>query len=115
MASIDDILKRIDKVLQDNKTIEITYLILTILLFLCGITCFIVAICTGKYIWSTPSVVTTGFLYFPLREIKDLRKKNIALATAPILISQLPKDKAAEEIQKLLQNLYGESKNGGKS
>jgi len=49
-------------------------------------------------------------LYWPLREIKDIRQKNIALATAPMLITQLPKAKAAEEIQKLLQNLYGESR-----
>ncbi len=110
MANIDPILQRIDKVLKDNKTIEVLYIVLTVILFLCGITCFIIAICTGNFVWSTPSAVTTGFLYFPLREIKDLRKKNIALATAPILITQLPKDKAAEEIQKLLQNLYGEEK-----
>lgn len=114
MADIDPILQRIDKVLKDNKTIEVIYIILTILLFLCGITCFIIAICTGQYVWSTPSAITTGLLYFPLKEIKDLRKKNIALATAPILITQLPKAKAAEEIQKLLQNLYGEENNGGK-
>jgi len=65
------------------------------------------ALATGKYLWSTPSAVTTGLLYYPLREIKDIRQKNIALATAPILISQLPADKAAEQIQKLLEQLYG--------
>jgi len=110
MAEIDPILQRIDKVLKDNRTIEIIYIIFTIVLFLCGITCFIIAITTGKFAWSTPSAVTTAFLYFPMKEIKNLRKKNIALATAPILITQLPKAKAAEEIQKLLQNLYQEDK-----
>jgi hypothetical protein len=110
MTEIELILQRIDKVLKDNRNIELLYIVLTVILFLCGITCFIIAITTGKFVWSTPSVVTTGFLYFPLQEIKDLRKKNIALATAPILITQLPKAKAAEEIQKLLQNLYGDKK-----
>ncbi|MFM9909172.1 MAG: hypothetical protein ACKVOW_07485 [Chitinophagaceae bacterium] len=110
MTDIEAILQRIDKVLKDNRNIELLYIVLTVILFLCGITCFIIAITTGNLVWSTPSAVTTGFLYFPLQEIKDLRKKNIALATAPILITQLPKAKAAEEIQKLLQNLYGEKK-----
>lgn len=110
MTEIELILQRIDKVLKDNRNIELLYIVLTVILFLCSITCFIVVITTGKFVWSTPSVVTTGFLYFPLQEIKDLRKKNIALATAPILITQLPKAKAAEEIQKLIQNLYGDKK-----
>ncbi len=108
MSSIDDTLARIDDVLKNNRRIEWTYIILTILLFLSGIICIIAALTTGKFLWSTPSTVTTGLLYYPLKEIKEIRQKNIALATAPILISQLPADKAAEQIQKLLQQLYGE-------
>jgi len=107
MASTAEILKRIDDVLLDNKRIESLYIILTVILFGTGITCFISALMTGQYLWSTPSAVTTGLLYWPLKEIKEIRRKNIALATAPVLITQLPRAKAAEEIQKLLQTLYG--------
>lgn len=110
MPSIETILSRIDEVLKQNKRIEVTYIILTVLLFLTGISCFIVALVTGHFAWSTPSAITTGLLYYPLKEIKDIRQKNIALATAPMLITQLPKQKAAEEIQKLLQSLYGGSR-----
>lgn len=110
MTSIDEILKRIDDVLKQNRRIEWTYILLTILLFGTGISCFAVALITGHFVWSTPSAVTTGLLYWPLREIKDIRQKNIALATAPMLITQLPKTQAAEEIQKLLQTLYGEKR-----
>lgn len=109
MASIQEILKRIDDVLLQNKRIEWIYVILTILLFGTGISCFIVALVTGHFAWST-SAITTGLLYWPLKEIKNIRQKNIALATAPMLITKLPKAKAAEEIQKLLQILY-EGKN----
>jgi len=104
---IEQIIKRIDEVHDQNRTTEILLLIGTGILFCCGITCFILAIVKQEYAWGTPPVVTTGLLYFPLREIKDLRRKNIALATAPALISTLPKAKAAEEISKLLQNLFG--------
>ena len=105
---MDDTLARIDDVLRDNRRIEWTYIVLTVLLFLSGISCIIAALVTGKFLWSTPSIVTTGLLYYPLKEIKEIRQKNIALATAPILISQLPANRAAEQIQKLLQQLYGE-------
>lgn len=107
MASTDEIIRRIDEVLSRNRRIEWTFILLTVLLFGAGVTCIIVALTTGQFAWSTPSVITTGLLYRPLKEIKEIRNKNIALATAPMLITQLPPDKAAEEIQKLLQNLYG--------
>lgn len=107
MASTEEIITRIDDVLKQNRRIEWTYIGLTVMLFIAGISCFVVALATGEFAWSTPSAITTGFLYWPLREIKEIRQKNIALATAPMLITQLPPDKAAEEIQKLLQNLYG--------
>ena len=102
-------MSRIDNVLRDNRRIEWTYIGLTGALFCTGISCFIVALYTGYFAWSTPSAITTALLYWPLREIKQMRNKNIALATAPVLITQLPPDKAAEEIQKLLHNLYGSS------
>lgn len=110
MTTTDEILSRIDIVLRDNKRIEWTYILLTVVLFGTGIACFVTALTTGHFAWSTPSAVTTGLLYWPLREIKEIRQKNIALATAPVLITQLPKAKAAEEIQKLLQTLYGGQK-----
>lgn len=107
MSSTDEALARIDEVLKVNRRIEWTYIVLTVVLFLSGIACIIMALVTGKYLWSTPSTVTTALLYYPLREIKDIRQKNIALATAPILISQLPPAMAAKQIQKLLEQLYG--------
>ena len=104
---IEQIIKRIDDVHKQNRTTEILLLVGTSVLFLCGIVCFILAIVKQEYAWGAPPVITTGLLYFPLKEIKELRRKNIALATAPALISTLPKAKAAEEISKLIQNLFG--------
>jgi len=108
MPTTGEILLRIDGVLKENRRIENVYIIFTIALFVCGIACIVMALVTEKFAWSAPSVVTTTLLYKPLQEIKELRRKNIALATAPILITLLPRQKAAEEIQKLLQALYGD-------
>lgn len=110
MASIEEILSRIDLVIKENKKIEWAYIILTVILFVTGISCFVTALFTGYFARSTPSAITTGLLYWPLREIRNIRQKNIALATAPILITQLSKAKAAKEIQKLLHTLYGEDR-----
>jgi hypothetical protein len=107
MADTNEILNRIDKALKDNKRTEYIFLILTIILFLSGIACIWYAIIVGELPWATPSMITTGLIYFPLKEIKLLRDKNVALAIAPIIITQLPPAKAAEEIQKLLEHLYG--------
>ena len=106
MTDLDKTLARIDTVLRQNRQIEWTYIVLTVLLFLVGIGCIVTAIVSGQLIWSTPSAVTTGLLYSPLKEIKNIRRKNIALATAPALITMLPTESAATEIQKLLETLY---------
>jgi len=102
-----DVIKRIDLVHRQNRVTEYLLLAGTTLLFLCGITCFVLAITTGEFAWAAPPAVTTGLLYYPLKEIRELRRKNIALATVPALISLLPANKAAEEIQKLIENLFG--------
>lgn len=106
MINTDEILKRIDKVLHENRRLEVVYIVLTSFLFLTGIGCFVAAMAAGDFAWAAPSVITTGLLHFPLKEIRNLRMKNIALATAPVLITQLPPEKAAEEIIKLLNSLY---------
>lgn len=104
---IQSIVKRIDDVHRRNRTTETVLLIGTSVLFACGITCFIMAMVKQQYAWGMPPAITTGLLYFPFKEVKELRRKNIALATAPVLINTLPKAKAAEEISKLLENLFG--------
>lgn len=69
----------------------------------------IAALVSQQFLWSAPSVVTTGLLHYPMQQIKELRQKNIALATAPLLIATLPTDQAATEMGRLLSSLYGAS------
>ena len=67
-------------------------------------------LCYGECEYTFRDLVRTLEKKGDLKEIKGIRQKNIALATAPMLITQLPKAKAAKEIQKLLQTLYGEGR-----
>jgi len=55
VASIEEILSRIDPVIKENKKIEWTYIILTVILFVTGISCFVTALFTCYFAWSTPS------------------------------------------------------------
>ncbi|RWQ28341.1 hypothetical protein [Mesorhizobium sp.] len=109
MTPIDQILKRIDDVLKDNRRTETIYILMTVLLFGAGIGCLIQAVYMREFLWSVPPVATTALLHYPMTQIRDLRAKNIALATAPLLISTLPVDKAAEEMVRLLKSLHGET------
>jgi hypothetical protein len=106
---MQSLINRVDTVLKGNYRIEVTYIACTLLLFLSGIGCIWTAIYTEHFLWATPSVVTTGLLKWPLDKIQQIRRDNIALATAPAIIQLLPRTKAAEELQKLIQRLYGET------
>lgn len=107
MTDIEQILARIDGVLKENRRTEYLYIAMTVLLFVAGILCLVAAVTSGQFLWSAPPIATTALLHYPMQQIKDLRQKNIALGTAPLLISTLPTDQAAVEMGRLLSSLYG--------
>jgi len=102
----DPILIRIDQVLRDNRRTENLFIGLAVVLFVFGIGTMLLAVFTDRLIWASPSAITTALLYWPMREIRRMRRENIALATAPALISRLPAAEAAAEIQRMLENLF---------
>lgn len=102
---VERTLSRIDDVLLQNRREQWIYIVLVILLFGAGIACLAAAIAGGNYGWSIPPMVTTGLLHWPLRAIRDLRRRNIALATAPMLIALLPAEDAVAELKRILHAL----------
>jgi hypothetical protein len=102
----DPILDRIDEVLGDNRRTETLFITLAVILFLLGIAALIIALATGKLLLASTSAVTTAFLYWPMKQIRQIRRENIALATAPALIATLPAAQAAAEIQRVLERLF---------
>ncbi len=101
-----EILKRIDDDLKENKNLQTWFVVLTVVLFLCGVIAIIYAICKQEFIWTLPSAFTTFFLKWPIENIVKIRNKNIALATIPALITKLSEENATAEIQKLIEKLY---------
>lgn len=103
---IESTLKRIDAILSKNSKEQSLYLTLTVALFASGIFCLLLAFMSSAFVWSIPSAITTTLLHWPLKQIWNLRQKNIALAIVPMLIAQLSPDKAEKEIQRLIDKIY---------
>ena len=89
-----------------NKRTETLLLVLTAGLFLLAMASFISAVVRAQYFWSIPSAAGSLFLKWPLQQIARMRKRNIALLSAPIFLTNLPPNQAAKEIQKILQELF---------
>jgi hypothetical protein len=105
-----DIVEQIQGVIDGNNRTEFLLMGGTIVLFCLGALAVVAALASGQYIWTIPSAGISAFLYWPYLRIEKLRNRNIALASAAALISQLPPAQAAMEIQKLLEKLFQEDK-----
>ena len=102
---IDDALTRIDRVLNTNRQTVWHVVSMASVIFVLGVSLFVVGIKTGDWKILTPSAVITGLLYWPIDKILRIRKENIELAVVPALVRTLPPEKAAEEIVKLIEKL----------
>jgi len=106
VGQIEELVDRVDDVLERNRRHEYVLIGATLVLFLAGIAGIVQAILSKNYLWSIPPVFTTFFLKWPIENINAIRRGNIALALAPLLIRELPPPEAAKEVQKLLENLF---------
>lgn len=100
-----EINNRIDEVLEKNRIHEIAIIIMAIFIFLLGTVALIYGMLKNNAFIVAPATLITGALYWPINEIKKIRKENIALAAIPSLISALPPEEAARELVKLLNKL----------
>jgi hypothetical protein len=96
---------RIDQALDRGKRSEQLVITLSVMIFLLGVGLIGVSIATESIVYAVPSLVIEAFLYWPIRQILKIRKENIALATAPVLIATLPAENAAAEMVKLLEDV----------
>jgi hypothetical protein len=96
---------RIDQVLGSNKRHETAVIVMSVFIFLLGMTALVYGMIQGNVYIVAPSTIFSGLLYWPIRQILKIRKDNIALATVPTLIATLPKEDAARELVKLLEKI----------
>ena len=102
LKSIND---RVDGALRQNARAEKVIIGLAVVIFAVGVLSILLAYRhTNPYIASGTALLQ-GFLYWPIAEIRRLRRENVSLQVAPVLVDSLPPNKAAEEIIKLLEFL----------
>jgi hypothetical protein len=107
-----EVYQQVKDVIADNKRTELFLLIGIGALFALGVVSALMMIFRGEYIWSIPAFGASVFLKWPIERVELMRKRNIALAAAPIFIAQLPPAQAAKEIQKVMQELFKEAPGG---
>jgi len=100
---IEAINRRIDQALSANKRAEGVIVGLAIGIFVLGTAVLVVAYWSANPYIAGGTILLQGFLYWPIREIRQLRRENLALQATPILLQSLPHDRAMREIVKLLE------------
>jgi hypothetical protein len=107
-VNLDFINKRVDEALAANRRAEGIIIGLSVGIFLLGVAALILAYWyTNPYV-ATGAILFQGLLYWPIGEIRRLRRENVSLQAVPALVSTFPPDKAVLEIRTLLRFIRGE-------
>lgn len=96
---------RIDEVLKKNRMHEIAIFIMAAAIFLLGLAALVFGIIKNEALIVAPATLINAALYWPIQQIRKIRKENIALAAIPSLIATLPPEEAARELVKLLDKI----------
>jgi hypothetical protein len=97
--------ERVERALRMNARAERIIVGIALAIFIVGILSIILAYRhTNPYIASGTALLQ-GFLYWPIREIRQLRRENVVLQATPLLVATLAPTAMAREIVKLLDFL----------
>jgi cytochrome c biogenesis protein CcdA len=104
---IDQINRRVDLALIDNRRAEVIIIGMALGIFLAGLGTLLVAYWQQNPYIAGGGIVLNGLLYWPVREIKKLRRDNLVLQVLPTIIAGLPPAEAIKEIKKLAAHIRG--------
>ena len=96
---------RIDEVLKKNRVHEIAIFIMAAAIFILGLAALVYGIVKNEVLIVAPATLINAALYWPIQQIRRIRKENIMLAAIPSLIATLPPEDAARELVKLLDKI----------
>ena len=96
---------RIDEVLKKNRVHEIAIFIMAAAIFILGFAALAYGIVKNEVLIVAPATLINAALYWPIQQIRKIRKENITLAAIPSLIATLPPEDAARELVKLLDKI----------
>jgi len=101
--NIAEIDRRIDGTLRANERTEQIVVALAVAVFVLGVGLLGFAYWHRNPYIAGGTTVLQDFLYWPIREIRQIRRENVALRATPALISALSPAAAGREIVKLLK------------
>lgn len=105
--NIAEIHARIDGALSANKRAETIVILMAVGIFLLGTASFLLAYFEKNPYVGGGSVLLTGFLYWPIREVLKLRRDNLVLQVVPVMAAQLSPADLSKELKKTLDYLRG--------
>lgn len=100
---------RIDRALKDNRRAEVLVMTMASGIFVAGMAMLFLAYWAKNPYIVSGSVISNGFLYWPIRAILKVRKDNLVLQTLPVLIADLPPAEVTKEVKKLAEYLRGKA------
>jgi hypothetical protein len=100
--NLDIINERVDKALADNRRAENIVIGMAVAIFILGVALVIVAYWRLNPYVGGGAIIFQGLLYWPIKEILKLRRDNVILQSLPAIVTALPFDRAADEIEKML-------------
>lgn len=101
---IDAVIDRIDIVLHRHKKTFWLIVCMAVAIFIVSLSLLVIGLLKNDTAIVGSSAVI-GFIYGSMRWILRLRREDIYLAVAPLLVKGLPPARAANEIEKLLERL----------
>ncbi len=105
--NLPEIHARVDAALAANKRAEVIVIGMAVAIFVLGAGCFLLAYFEKNPYVASVSLLLTGFLYWPIREVLKLRRDNLILQVVPVMAAQLDPTALATEVKKTLDHLRG--------
>lgn len=99
--NLDAINARVDAAIGSNRRAERIIMAMAVGIFLLGVSIAVAAYWLKNFYVTGGTFLCQSFLYWPIREIRRLRKDNLVLQTLPVLLAELPPKEAVIEIRKL--------------
>ncbi len=105
--NVAEIHARIDGALSANKRAETIVIAMAVGIFVLGVASFLLAYVEKNPYVGGGSILLTGFLYWPIREVLKLRRDNLVLQVVPVMAAQLSPADLSKELKKTLDYLRG--------
>ena len=95
--------ERMEQALSANRRAELIIVRLAVAIFVLAVAALAFAFWTKSWVLAFLALILGGLLYWPIVEIRQLRRENLCLEAIPTLAYNYSPEQGMEEIGKLLE------------